>query len=299
MRRDGEEVHLTPIEFELLRALARNRGRLMTHRALLIEVWGPGYADDTQVLRTHIANLRRKIEPPGDGGVRRSSAPIRASATASLPDWRVFTTILILAAARSPCGLDGRGRTMDTCFCLSHGSPPRRCCTGPRSTPGSPPARTRRRRPSSALRARQLCDLSTRRSIGRAVLAAPRARAARWSLTSAVPVSREALDEARPALSQLAIALSSPEPVRPQGVAQVARAAARRRRAAVRHDDGGSRAVLRRSPRPAGHAPVRAVHAVELVEHGRGLSAMDAISIALAVVTFALLYAAITFLDRV
>jgi two-component system KDP operon response regulator KdpE len=68
VRRDGADVHLTPIEFELLRALARNRGRLMTHRALLIEVWGPGYADDTQVLRTHIANLRRKIEPPSDTG---------------------------------------------------------------------------------------------------------------------------------------------------------------------------------------------------------------------------------------
>ena len=65
VRRDGEEVHLTPIEFGLLRTLARQRGRLMTHRALLVEVWGPGYADDTQVLRTHIANLRRKIEPPG------------------------------------------------------------------------------------------------------------------------------------------------------------------------------------------------------------------------------------------
>jgi two-component system KDP operon response regulator KdpE len=59
----GDPVHLTPIEFELLRALARNRGRLMTHRDLLSTVWGPGYADDTQVLRAHIANLRRKIEP--------------------------------------------------------------------------------------------------------------------------------------------------------------------------------------------------------------------------------------------
>jgi two-component system KDP operon response regulator KdpE len=63
VRRDGEPVHLTPIEFDLLRALARNRGRLMTHRALLVEVWGPEYGDDTQVLRAHIANLRRKIEP--------------------------------------------------------------------------------------------------------------------------------------------------------------------------------------------------------------------------------------------
>ncbi|HZB75454.1 MAG TPA: response regulator transcription factor [Solirubrobacteraceae bacterium] len=61
--RDGAEVHLTPIEYGLLRALARQRGRLMTHRTLLVEVWGPAYADDTRVLRTHIANLRRKIEP--------------------------------------------------------------------------------------------------------------------------------------------------------------------------------------------------------------------------------------------
>jgi two-component system KDP operon response regulator KdpE len=63
VRRDGVEVHLTPTEFELLRALVSNRGRLLTHRALLTEVWGPGYADDTQVLRTHIARLRHKIEP--------------------------------------------------------------------------------------------------------------------------------------------------------------------------------------------------------------------------------------------
>jgi len=61
--RDGEPVHLTPTEFGLLALLARNRGRLMTHRDLLVSVWGPGYGDDTQVLRAHIANLRRKIEP--------------------------------------------------------------------------------------------------------------------------------------------------------------------------------------------------------------------------------------------
>jgi two-component system, OmpR family, KDP operon response regulator KdpE len=61
VRVDGEPVHLTPIEFDLLRTLARNRGRLLTHRALLVEVWGPEYANDTAVLRTHIANLRRKI----------------------------------------------------------------------------------------------------------------------------------------------------------------------------------------------------------------------------------------------
>ncbi len=60
----GEEVHLTPIEFALLRALMANRGRLMTHRALLSEVWGPEYADATGLLRTHIANLRAKVEGP-------------------------------------------------------------------------------------------------------------------------------------------------------------------------------------------------------------------------------------------
>jgi two-component system KDP operon response regulator KdpE len=63
VRVDGDEVHLTPIEFDLLRTLARRQGRLLTHRALLIDVWGPEYADDTAVLRTHIANLRRKIGP--------------------------------------------------------------------------------------------------------------------------------------------------------------------------------------------------------------------------------------------
>jgi two-component system, OmpR family, KDP operon response regulator KdpE len=66
VRRAGEPVHLTPIEFELLRVLAQNRGRLMTHRALLAEVWGPGYVDDVQALRTHIARLRAKIEPRGE-----------------------------------------------------------------------------------------------------------------------------------------------------------------------------------------------------------------------------------------
>jgi len=64
---DGEEVHLTPLEFSLLRALALNRGLLMTHRKLLTEVWGAEYADATPLLRTHIANLRRKLQ----GGAER------------------------------------------------------------------------------------------------------------------------------------------------------------------------------------------------------------------------------------
>jgi two-component system KDP operon response regulator KdpE len=70
VRREGQPIHLTPIEFDLLRALARNRGRLMTHRKLLGEVWGPQYVDDIQPLRTHIARLRAKIEPDGAEGPR-------------------------------------------------------------------------------------------------------------------------------------------------------------------------------------------------------------------------------------
>jgi two-component system KDP operon response regulator KdpE len=67
VRRDGQELHLTPIEFDLLRTLMSNRGRLLTHSALLQQVWGAAYADDVATLRTHIANLRRKIER-SDGG---------------------------------------------------------------------------------------------------------------------------------------------------------------------------------------------------------------------------------------
>jgi two-component system KDP operon response regulator KdpE len=63
VRRGGEEVHLTPIEFRLLKTLMTHSGRLMTHEALLAEVWGPAFAHDVPTLRSHIANLRRKVEP--------------------------------------------------------------------------------------------------------------------------------------------------------------------------------------------------------------------------------------------
>ena len=59
--RAGAEVHLTPIEHDLMVALLRHRGRLLTHRTLLVAVWGPGYAEDVPVLRTHLANLRCKL----------------------------------------------------------------------------------------------------------------------------------------------------------------------------------------------------------------------------------------------
>jgi two-component system, OmpR family, KDP operon response regulator KdpE len=67
VHREGEEVRLTPTEFKLLTTLARNRGRLMSSRALQAEVWGGESVDDATLLRTHIANLRHKIEPAGGG----------------------------------------------------------------------------------------------------------------------------------------------------------------------------------------------------------------------------------------
>jgi two-component system, OmpR family, KDP operon response regulator KdpE len=60
--RNGEGVHLTPIEFNLLRMLALHRGKLVTHRQLLHEVWGPGYEEETHYLRVHVAHIRSKIE---------------------------------------------------------------------------------------------------------------------------------------------------------------------------------------------------------------------------------------------
>jgi two-component system KDP operon response regulator KdpE len=58
----GKPVHLTPHQFELLRVLAVNRGKLLTHRALLREVWGPGYGDASNLLHVNVSQLRRKIE---------------------------------------------------------------------------------------------------------------------------------------------------------------------------------------------------------------------------------------------
>jgi two-component system KDP operon response regulator KdpE len=62
VRRGDEQIHLTPIEFDVLRVLAQNRGRLVTHRQLLQEVWGPTYGDETHYLRVHVAHIRGKLE---------------------------------------------------------------------------------------------------------------------------------------------------------------------------------------------------------------------------------------------
>ncbi len=61
--RDGEEVKLTPTEWQLLEVLARNRGKLVSQHQLLHEVWGPEYHDETGNLREYVARLRRKLEP--------------------------------------------------------------------------------------------------------------------------------------------------------------------------------------------------------------------------------------------
>ena len=63
LRVSGKPVHLTPHQFDLLRVLASNEGKLLTHRAILQEVWGPGYGSESNLLHVHVSQLRRKIEP--------------------------------------------------------------------------------------------------------------------------------------------------------------------------------------------------------------------------------------------
>jgi len=72
LRRGDEAIHLTPIEFNLLRVLLRHRGRPLTHLAVLQQIWGPAYVEDRQTLRRHIANLRRKLELAGAPAVIRT-----------------------------------------------------------------------------------------------------------------------------------------------------------------------------------------------------------------------------------
>ena len=59
----GRPVQLTPTEFRMLALLARNPGRLLTHRAILREVWGPAYGEEAHYLHVYVSQLRRKIEP--------------------------------------------------------------------------------------------------------------------------------------------------------------------------------------------------------------------------------------------
>ena len=62
VRRNGAEVHLTPIEYRLLQVLVAHAGRVLTHRQLLREVWGPSHAEQSHYLRVYMGHLRQKLE---------------------------------------------------------------------------------------------------------------------------------------------------------------------------------------------------------------------------------------------
>lgn len=63
VKRGGRDLHLTALEFRLLAVLLANAGKVMTHRHLLREVWGPGHASDSHYLRIYVGHLRQKLEP--------------------------------------------------------------------------------------------------------------------------------------------------------------------------------------------------------------------------------------------
>jgi two-component system KDP operon response regulator KdpE len=63
VERDGEEIRLTPTEWQIVETLIRHPGRLITQRQLLQSVWGPQYEKETNYLRVYLAQIRRKLEP--------------------------------------------------------------------------------------------------------------------------------------------------------------------------------------------------------------------------------------------
>lgn len=63
VRRAGEEVHLTAKEYALFRLLVQHRGKVVTHRQILREIWGPNSGENTHYLRVHMTHLRQKLEP--------------------------------------------------------------------------------------------------------------------------------------------------------------------------------------------------------------------------------------------
>ena len=62
VRKGGVALHLTPIEFRLLALLINNAGRVLTHRQILREVWGPAHVEHEHYVRVHMGHLRRKVE---------------------------------------------------------------------------------------------------------------------------------------------------------------------------------------------------------------------------------------------
>ena len=71
----GQPVHLTPTEFALLRELAINRGKLLTHAHLLRRVWGHGYETETEYVRVYVRRLRAKLEIAGGDAADPHPAP--------------------------------------------------------------------------------------------------------------------------------------------------------------------------------------------------------------------------------
>ena len=66
VNRDGQHIKLTPKEFDLLAVLVRHAGRVVTHKQILLQVWGPAHAEDTQYLRVFVGQLRAKIDSSAD-----------------------------------------------------------------------------------------------------------------------------------------------------------------------------------------------------------------------------------------
>jgi two-component system KDP operon response regulator KdpE len=135
VRREGDEVHLTPIEWGLLEVLIQHRGRLLTHTALLQQVWGAAYVDARQTLRAHIANLRRKIEPADGGplihtdhGVGYRLADVRPErATRTRPTEEVLDRELVrsrVSALREPAGSEAETTRRSAATGASRGSRP-------------------------------------------------------------------------------------------------------------------------------------------------------------------------------
>ena len=75
VERNGEAIRLTPKEYDLLAIMARNAGKVLTHRALLNAVWGPAHVEDTQYLRVFIGQLRSKVEENADKPVHIQTEP--------------------------------------------------------------------------------------------------------------------------------------------------------------------------------------------------------------------------------
>ena len=72
---DENQISLTPTEYDILRLLLQNAGKVLTHRQLLSQVWGTAYDSEMHILRVNISNLRRKIEPDPARPTYISTAP--------------------------------------------------------------------------------------------------------------------------------------------------------------------------------------------------------------------------------